>query len=205
MEEPMKRLPAIALCLMLLLPASALGKNMDGKFGFGLQRTMLGAQGLCVQYWNGPKFAVGLLLGMGFTLDPDNTNATTLHGGVGAKYILVATKYANLTVGGRAVLGWSTAYATQAAESQADAAAGEDSAAREIIQWGLELPLEVEYFFSDAFSLNVATGLTFTMIPDEGPLFPPADVPGARYEKGYKNIGVGVGSLFGQAGFSFYF
>jgi hypothetical protein len=192
-------------CLLLSAPVAA--KNMHGKFGVGYQRTMLSAQGLSFTYWATPMLAMSYLMGAGFVLDAHNDNTTVLLASGGIRYVLAGTKFANLSVGGRLDLGWATKL-TLADPS----AAGGFKDASNVTQWGVEVPIEVEYFLSDAFSFNLATGMTFAIYPDgtsrQSAMLDTAGLgsPVAADPDGNsKGVGLGVGGLFGHAGFTFYF
>ncbi len=184
---------SVLLVAFVVPLSSAQGKNMNGKFGFGFQRTMLDVAGFSFNYWTTPKLSLQVVVGTGFVLNANNDNATTVLASGGLKYVLFSTKYANLSVGARADIAWAS---TVTSEGQPNS--------NNVTQWGVELPLEVEFFFSDSFAVNLATGATFTMVPSEGALLTPAGL-GAVAEPEYKGIGIGTGSLFGHAGFSFYF
>ncbi len=214
--------------LLLVLGAAgpAQAKNMHGKFGFGFQRTLLGAQGFSFNYWATPRLSAGVLAGLGFSLDADDDSSTTLLGSIGFKYVLVSTRYANLSAGLAADLGWANRIRYHALDDSGNPAyedvkdaSGKTSQVAVIhqvkspTQWGIVLPIEVEYFFSDAFSINLATGFSFTMTPDL-PDDAPADTQAAILRQdglgtvslaNQKGIALGAGSLFGHAGFSFYF
>jgi len=204
-------LALVALFASTAAPPAA-AKNMHGKFGFGFQRTLLGVQGFSFDYWATPRLSAGLVAGLGFGLDADDESTTTLLGSVGFRYVLVGTRHANLSAGLVADLGW----ANRIRYTAPPANAGDPSTTSQMkspTQWGIELPIEVEYFFSDAFSINLATGFTFTMTPTF-PSDAPPDTPaailhpeglGAVSLSNSKGIALGAGSLFGHAGFSFYF
>ena len=194
---------AVAVFALTALSASpASPKNMHGKFGFGLQRTLLGVEGISLNYWASPNMAIGFVLGSGFVLDEENNNTSTVHGSGGLKYVVYATKFANLTIGAKADVAW----ASQVEEAADDS----DEFASNVTQWGVELPLEVEFFMSDAFSFNLAVGATFTMVPEKPTEFSETLVLlkstglGGVERENYKGIDVG-GALFGHMGFLFYF
>lgn len=193
----MRRLTALILALGLVSigTSQAEAKNMNGKFGVGFQQTLLGVQGLSFAYWATPRLLTRVVIGAGFTLDKENSNTTNLETALGVKYVLVSTKYANLSVGARADLAWASSLS-----GEGDATGGGSN----VTQWGVEVPLEVEFWFSDSISVNLATGATFTMVPSEGPLLTPSGIGGVS-SPDYKGIGLGAGTLFGNAGFTFYF
>ena len=190
----------IIVAILTLFSVDVSGKNMQGKFGFGYEQTLLGVRGLTVQYWTSPKFAVDIVGGTGFELDKDNNSTTTLLFAGGFKYVMVATRYANLSVGIRADVGWRS---KNIIATEADGATVLKEVGN-VTQWGLEAPLEVEYFFSDSFSVNVITGLSFTMVSKDGAVLDPQGFGGVTTPE-YKGVGIGGGSLFGGAGFRFYF
>jgi hypothetical protein len=192
------RRTALVVGLVILLagvvPRGAEGKNMNGKFGFGYQQTLLDVQGLSFSYWASPSVAIQVIVGAGFSLDEGNSNTTTLKSAVGVKYVLLGTRYANLSVGIRGDLAW------RSGESMDDPA----GKGANVTQWGIELPLEVEFWFSDAVAINLGTGAMFTGVPSRGALLSPGGLGGVS-SPNYKGIGLGAGTLFGNAGFCFYF
>lgn len=212
-----RTLAVLALALAAqLLAGPAAGKNMHGKFGTGYQQTLLSTRGLQFTYWASPQLAVQLLMGAGFVLNEDNDSTTTILASTGFKYVLYGTKFANLSIGGRLDIGWASRILTPQYGKSTDCLAAEAKDELEtqcdessnVTQLGLEIPIEVEYFLSDAFSFNLATGATFTVVP-EGPdrdtLLLQTGGLGNPGHAEYKGIGIGVGSLFGHAGFTLYF
>jgi len=183
----------------------ASAKNMHGKFGTGYQRTLLGAQGLSFTYWGSPQLALCFQLGAGFVLDANNDNTTTILAAGGVKYVFFGTKFANLSLGAKLDLGWATKLTVPHVGT--DGAPGTRDISN-VTQWGVEVPLEVEYFLSDAFSFNLATGVTFTAYPndvDRSNAFLATEGLGSPGEGEFKGVGIGGGALFGHAGFTLYF
>ncbi len=190
----------LMITLMLALfggTTELLAKNMHGKFGAGYSQTLLGVQGLTFGYWSSPDLQLLMTVGAGFVLDENNANTTSLLTSLGFKYVLIATKFANLSAGLRFDLAWSS-------RQEAPSSTGDPVVSTNVTQWGIEAPIEVEYFFSDSFSVFLATRVTFTMVPDGGPLLTQSGL-GKVDQVDYKGVGLGVGGLFGSAGFSFYF
>lgn len=226
------------VCLLALatMPTAASAKNMHGKFGVGFQRTLLGVQGFSFTYWMTPKLAFVTTAGLGFDRTDVNQAreetaadgtvtvgvvaseswSTKLLAASGVKYVLYGTKYANLSLGVIADLGWANKLIYDAdtlldAEGNAQTV---QATATNRIQWGLEVPMEVEFFFSDAFSINLAAGMFFTVVPSA-----PADYRGGAASAAILNptglgevdapedigIALGAGGLFGHAGMTFYF
>jgi hypothetical protein len=210
---------SVCLCLLTLLGASpANAKNLHGKAALGIQRTLLEAQGITFAYWATPKVCVSFVLGAGFVngeveakrdLDEDGVledymkqlSSTSLLGAFGVKYVIYGTKFANLTVGFRADMGW----ASSLGDLQEDDTWKDRN---DVTQFGFEIPLEVEYFLSDAVSINLATGATFTWIPDGLPeklslLGSTGIGQGVRAKD--RAVSIGGGSIFSHIGVRFYF
>ncbi len=226
------------LCLVALAfaPTDTSAKNMHGKFGVGFQRTLLGVQGFSFTYWMTPKLAFLTTAGLGFDrtninqarevtatdgtvtteLVPNESWSTKLLAAMGVKYVLYGTKYANLSFGALADLGWANKLIYDSG-TFVDAEGNTEivqATASNRIQWGIEFPMEVEFFFSDAFSINLAAGMFFTVVPDAPGDFT-AGESGASILEGAGlgevnnpediGIAIGAGGLFGHAGMTFYF
>ena len=142
------------LCCLVGAPATS-AKNMAGKFGAGYNQTLLGVRGLTFGYWSGTDLQLSMTVGSGFVLDASNSNTTTILASVGFKYVMVATKFANLSAGVRADLGWSSRQesTTAGATTPKDTTGVTSGPTTNVTQWGVEAPIEVEYFFSDSFSI----------------------------------------------------
>jgi hypothetical protein len=190
----------VLLSGLLLGASGALAKNMQGKAGLGFQQTMPGARGLSLAYWTSDQMAVQLLLGAEFLVAQGGNSSNRLHYGLGFKYVLVATRFANLSIGARI----SGAFASEQTFDGQDASGTPTSVtASNLIHLAAEIPFEIEYFFSDAFALNLAFGFMATRVPDQGALLQPTGL-GATSSGGSTGIGIGSGGLLGAAGFTFY-
>ncbi len=232
-----RHIPSLICLLALIFSATPIAaKNMHGKFGVGFQRTLLGVQGFSFAYWMTPKLCFVTTAGLGFdrtdinqvreVIAADGTAttdvvaseswSTSLLAAAGVKYVLYGTKYANLSLGIIADLGWANKLIYDAdtvvdAEGNAQTV---QSTATNRIQWGVEVPMEVEFFFSDAFSINLAAGMFVTAVPSA-----PANYSGANSTAAILaptglgqvdapdevGIAIGAGGLFGHAGMNFYF
>jgi hypothetical protein len=228
----------IALCLLAIAmaPNPVAAKNMHGKFGVGFQRTLLGVQGFSFTYWMTPKLAFLTTAGLGFnraninrartiTADdgtestevvPSESWRTRLLAAMGVKYVLYGTKYANLSFGALADLGWANRliYDTEVLVDADGNSQTIQATASNRIQWGIEFPMEIEFFFSDAFAINLAAGMFFTVVPAAPANFTGSSSNSAILEStglGAVNspegvgIAIGAGGLFGHAGMTFYF
>jgi hypothetical protein len=232
-----RRVGFLVLLLSLsLCPWAAQAKNLHGKFGVGFQRSLLGVQGFSFTYWMTPKLAFLTTAGIGFDratihrqkevsgadgtvtteIQESESWSTRLLAAAGVKYVLYGTKYANLSFGALLDLGWANKLVYDAGtvvDAMGNAQVVQATSSNRL-QWGLELPMEVEFFFSDAFSINLAAGMFVTVVPDapsnytagsaNASILSPTGL-GEVSEPGEVGIAIGGGGLFGQAGFTFYF
>jgi len=209
----MRRVPLVLALGFLLaaLPAPAEAKNMQGKLGFGYQLTLAGAQGVSFTYWALERLAVQVMAGAEFRLDRKNEVSSAIHFGIGGRFVLLATRYANLSLGLRAALGyapnlWITSTVTRCTPDGADLLCADETSRRtasNVVEVAVEAPVEVEFFFSDSFSVLLGAGVMAVFVPKEGEVLHPLGL-GAVHEAGHKGIGIGTGAAFGSAAFNFY-
>ena len=207
----MRHVTVVALAALLLLPGRTEAKNVQGKLGFGYQLTLAGAQGFSLTYWAAERFAMQVLAGAEFRLDKKNEVNSTIHFGLGGRYVLMSTRYANLSIGLRAVMAYAPNLWTYSSVLRCSPD-GEDSVCVEetsrttetnVLQFGVELPIEVEYFFSDSFSIMLGAGAMAVFVPKAGAVLNPIGL-GAVHQAEHKGIGIGTGAVFGAAAFNFY-
>jgi hypothetical protein len=201
-------LPRLSSILVILtslcLCAPATAKNMQGKFGIGYQQTLAGARGLSFSYWAADKLAIDLLIGAQFLLDNDSNSSTGIEWSAGIRYKILSRRRANLSVGIKASGGYSShvSFARDVLQDDGTTVSTPDTADN-LFQIAVEAPIDVEFFFSDAFSINIGVGVMFTKVPEEGALIQGFGL-GATGEPNTTAIGIGAGGLFGMAGFTFY-
>lgn len=185
----MKKTALIAVALMLLT-STAFAKDMRGKFGVGYQGSLGGAQGLGIAYWVTNALAIDAILGLEFASPDVGDTQLGFNVAIGARYNIARAKDVNLGFGILIDLG----FVNKAGNGGADSS----------FQANIELPLTVEYFFSEHFAINLATGITIAIVPEKGEVLTPW---GRTFDPGAKGFGVQFfnGGLFGSAGFKFYF
>ena len=189
---------AVAWCA-LASPAAA--KDLKGRAGVGLEQTLGGASGITLRYWPAQAFGFSLTAGAKI-VSYDGVDeagaaevkyASIVTGAIGVMYNLARSLHANLGVGARIALGFQTGETNDIVPE-----AGEG------MQFNFEIPIQLEFFLSDSFSVSVATGIVFALIPEEGPTL---DVEG--HDKIQRNdaviIDLGAGSIAGSLGVVYYF
>lgn len=207
----------VALMLTGFGAANAFAKEVDGAFGIGYDQSLGGVSGIKAIYWVGDVGIQGIF-GLDFVKSKENGKPLALVFGLSTFYNFATSENANLSFG----LGVDFGYANRDYEKPATfsstgaVAAGQGSGQSPgggsaqtgttndaSFQVNISLPLRFEYFFSDAFAINLATGISIAIIPKKGQVLGDA----ANSAKKSEDVGVrlGAGSLFGNAGFTYYF
>jgi len=189
----MKRtsLALFAVVALFALPLSA--KDMGGKFGVGVDQTLGGVTGLELKYFIG-DFAVSLEPQFAVWAPKHGDNQFGLNIALGGVYYFARSDQANLGFGAKVDMG----YLNKAANGGGDST----------FQANIELPLVMEYYFSDHFAFHVSTGLLFAIVPEKGAALSVPEQNGGLVSKGSAQgfgFSFGGGSLISSAGFTFYF
>ena len=205
----MRRLLFLILVLMMM-PAMASAKDMNGKFGIGVSQTLGGVSGATFRYWATRSFGIEAIVGVSLVDRDGLRSSTTINGSFGVLYAFVQKRTTNLSIGARVNLGFRTAPTTEAqavrVSDAVDTQTGSTTqeASDTTLQLNAEIPIIVEYFFSDSFSVSLAFGFVVVVVPDEGAVLS-VDGYGSASGPGELGFGAGTGGLFGSAGFTFYF
>ena len=152
-----------------------------------------------------------LIAGAEFKLDKKNDVNSVIHLGLGGRYVLMSTRYANLSIGLRAVMAyapnlWIYSTVLRCTPDGTDSVCIEETTTAtetNVLQFGAELPIDVEYFFSDTFSIMLGVGVMAVFVPSVGAVLDPSGL-GAVHRSNHKGIGIGTGAVFGAAAFNFY-
>lgn len=187
---------ALAAAALFATPATALAHDQEG-LGIGANLTLgssiagatggagaaLNVGGLAANYWLNPDFMMEFMLGIGFALvDQPGPGAGdsifSLGGSVGFFGVLADGGQTNLMLGGRLGV---VAVINYTGVPDAD----DNQAAVHI-----DIPLRVEHWLDDHFSINCQVGVALVVVPDTAiPL----------------RGGVGtISGFFGGAGFTYY-
>lgn len=182
----MMRLPIICLTAVLLtLSGQGRANTLVDRWGVGFHQSLGGSSGVAAKYWFGPWGMLGTLGTGTFTPSKGGTSAD-LQLTMGLVRELLKVDHTHLEVGCLLDLGIHKPQIGNVAT-----------------QVSIEVPLIVEHFFSEAFSVYGQVGLILTVVTDQGAALSPAEGRGAGGQKGF-GWGLGNGTSAG-AGFSFYF
>lgn len=205
----MRRSIIVVLALLTLAsPASA--KDMNGKFGVGYTQTIGGVGGFSFRYWATRSIGLELDFGLSFVNSDGDRSTTEFVAAVGLFYALVQHRSTNLLIGVRGDIGFRSQPAASTPVLVADgidnqSASTTSEASGGILQFNLEFPLMVEYFFTDTFAINLTVGIVLIFVPDGGTTVLNTLGPGTVAATDTFAVGIGAGGLLGSAGFTFYF
>lgn len=199
----LKQLCLLSLTFALLgtWTSSSWAKDMQGRAGVGIEETLGGVSGLTLRYWPGQSFGVSLTAGAKIVRyegesakgDTEFKFATLVSTSAGFMANIGRSLHANLSVGARISIGFLSDETNDIVPAEASR-----------VQFSVELPLQLEFFLSDAFSISVATGVLFAFIPDEGPTLPVAS-HAALERPNSLIIDLGAGSVTSSLGIVYYF
>lgn len=174
----------LVLLLILSFGATDLqARDMDGKlaigYGQGLSRS--GVSGLAVDYWIG-YVKVGALVGFDMWLPDEGDGTTEVKAAMHVLYAVARARHANLNIGIRGNGGFEVF--------------GDDQATG----FGIELPIEAEYWVTEHVSLTGHVGLTIDLLDGKSnPLLDEVE-PGEGVR-----LSLGATGFAGGVGFRFYF
>lgn len=188
----MKKIAVLTTACALFLATSAQAKDLGGKFGLGYEATLGGAQGLAISYFVSHALALDLVLGMKFAIPDQGDSQVGFNAVIGARYNFARAKDTNLGIGLRVDLGYLN-----------DQVLPPDGS----FHANIELPLILEHFFAEHFAIVLMTGITIEIIPEDGAVFAEGGGNAFQPAAGAKGFSLSFfnGTLFGAAGFKFYF
>ena len=187
---------------LLLLSTQVSAKNLQGRLGLGLEQSVSGISGLTVRYWSWDRLGLhatlggGLAAGLGENADEVGTD---IGFSAGLIYNVARALHANLGFGVRAAIGMKNE-----AMRNASVPAGGTPLSGDELQFNIELPLIIEYFLSESFSVSVSSGFLLAFIPADGALLTPKGNAGSTTPKTI-GVAIGAGSITGSLGAVFYF
>jgi hypothetical protein len=174
----MRKLPL--LCLLLSLPAAAdeTPPSPQRTTGIGGAITLSGVAGPAATHALGPILLNGTL---GFSLAKPDGGQTTfgLRLALGAQFVLIQEPRAELSIGGRAIVGLYHGSGSGGVEGQPGYTDG---------TFGIEVPLRAEWFFAEHASLHGEVGAVLDIVR--------SDEDGAAFSLGSTHLGAGAGATF---------
>jgi len=201
-ESPCRRWCAVAALLaasLLAAPSPAAAKDLDGRLAVGVEQTLAGASGIAFRYFLSESVGLTSTVGLDVTVvdreDSSSAFATALTSSLGVAFHFARSLHAHLGVGLRANVAWRTAESARLLDPAASGGT---------VQFALEVPLFLEFFLSDHFSVGVATGLLLNFVPERGAILTPAG-PGGTTTPGSIGFGLGAGSVSGTLTVLYYF
>ena len=173
-------------------------RPMEGRFGVGLERTLGGATGLALRFFPSDAFAVVATAGVDIVLadkDGDTEVSAGVAASVGGMFHFGRSEHAHIAVGARLTLGYRSLDAFQLIDPTATST---------VMDIALELPIALEVWISNHFSLTVATGILIDFVPTSGAQLR-GDGAGSQAPAGGIGIGFGAGSITATLGAIYYF
>jgi len=188
----------VALAALTATAAPARAKNMDGRFGLGLEQSLGGATGIAVRYFASEVLCIGATLGVDVAI-VDQGSSTDVSAGVeasaGVAFHLARGQHAHFSVGLRTTIGYRSLDALRLIDPEATA--GD-------VQIAIELPLALEVWLADNLSVGAATGILVNFVPSGGAQLD-GDGAGTNVPPGSIGIGIGAGSVTATLSVLYYF
>ena len=180
--------------LTCMLGGSAAAREMDGRFGIGLEQSLGGASGLAIRYFTSESLALQATLGVDIVVLDGEVSAGVV-GSAGVALQLARSQHAHLSIGLRGTLGYRSLDAFRIIDPTAT-----DSD----LHVAIELPLGLEVWLADNFSFGAATGFLINIVPGGGAQLH-GDGPGTSAPPGAIGIGIGAGSVTATLAILYYF
>ena len=191
-----------SLVVSLLVSQAAQAKDLPGRLGLGLEQSLSGVSGLTVRYWAGERLGVHATLGGGLAAglgENQDEVGSSIGLSAGLIYNVARSLHANLGFGVKAAMGLRNE-----AMRNAGTAPGDEARTGDDFQFNVELPIVIEYFMSESFSVSVSSGFLIAFIPEDGAVLTPKGHGGGSIPKTI-GVGIGAGSITGSLGAVFYF
>jgi hypothetical protein len=190
------------LSLLMFATPDLSAKDLAGKFGLGYESTLGGVSGLDLLYYINRHLALEGVLSMDYvSADPDSPMIFGMT--LGGRYNFARAKDANLGLGVRVNIGYGNSDRSKILYGKT-----EDES---IVHFNIEVPIILEYFLSNHFSISTKVGLLIDVIPEKGPVL----TPGGVYQETLlkedtgsgdtTRISFGAPGLIGALGATFYF
>jgi hypothetical protein len=192
------RASVACMALLVLLPAAVAARPMDGRFGVGLERTLGGATGLGLRFYPADVVAIAATAGVDIIVLDDGNDTSTSAGvtaSIGGLFQVARSDHAHLSVGARLTLGYRSLDAFRLIDPEATSSD---------LDLAFEIPIGLEVWLADHFSVLVSTGLVVDIVPSSGAQVR-GDGAGSNAPPGGIGIGIGAGSITATLGAFYYF
>ena len=175
---------AAALAATALLASPGHAREVSGRFGIGLEQSLAGASGLSIRYFTSASLAIMATLGVDIAV-VDGSVSAGVAGSAGFAFQLARSQHAHLSVGLRAAFGYRSLDAFQIIDPTATASD---------LHFALEIPLGLEVWLADNFSIGASTGILVNFVPSGGAQLHGSGA-GTTAPAGSVGIGLGAGSV----------
>jgi len=179
---------------LLGAPGVAHAREMDGRFGIGIEQSLGGASGLAIRYFMSESIAIQATLGVDIVIVDGSVSAGVV-GSAGFAFQLARGQHAHLWTGLRGTLGYRSLDAFQIIDP---------TATNSDLHFALEIPLGLEVWLADNFSVGAATGILVNIVPGGGAQLHGVG-PGTTAPPGAIGIGIGAGSVSATLSVLYYF
>ena len=188
----------IGLVMALGTAPAAYAKNMDGRFGVGLEQSLAGASGLSLRYFVSESLALAATLGVDVTIvDTGSQNEVSagVVGSAGIAFHLARGQHAHLALGLRMAFGYRSLDALRLLDPEATSSD---------LHVAIEIPIALEVWLADNFSVGASTGFLVSFVPDGGAQLDGTGA-GTNAPGGAIGIGLGAGSVTATLSVFYYF
>ena len=173
---------------------AAHAREMDGRFGVGLEQSLGGASGIAMRYFTSETLSLQATFGVDIVVVDGNVSAGVV-GSAGVALHIARGQHAHLWTGVRGTLGYRSLDAFKIIDPTAT-----DSD----LHFALEIPLGLEVWLADNFSVGAATGILINIVPGGGAQLH-GEGPGSSAPPGAIGIGIGAGSVSATLSVLYYF
>lgn len=190
-------LGVVAATLVGTAPQAA-AKDMDGRFGVGLEQSLGGVGGLGFRYFLSDAFCLDVLAGIDISFVPKNGKTEVswgVQGSAGFAFHFARSLHANLSLGLRLALAYRGLDALKLLNPTATDA---------VVDVAIEIPLGLEVWLADNLSLGASTGILLDFVPSSGAQARGSGA-GSNAPAGAIGLGFGAGSVLATLTLMYYF
>lgn len=176
----------------------ARAKDMDGRFGIGIEQSLGGVSGLGIRYFVSNALCLDALAGIDLAFVPKDGKTEVsagFQGSAGIAFHFARSLHANLSIGLRISLAYRELDALKLLNPAATDA---------VVDVSIEIPLALEVWLADSFSLGASTGILVDFVPASGAQFS-GEGAGSSAPAGATGLGFGSGTVVATLALMYYF